>query len=237
MVEYQTSNASKSTRCAVKAGQRQVLSEREMPLDRTIEQILFNAQRRMTLFGQRLGEIFDHRAQAAHDLQAVCAAKSDLTEPDVHEIFPVGRAENQPYALIVIHKLVGAQVAQADQAQQAVQLVDGEHGRCRIVDRRRQRLQRDIDQNAKSEQRILLDRALYTEGNQLPQPAIVDRARIAIKVEKRLINGDEVSHLGGELDDAIGALRFGYQRWHVRGQNDAGVAKMINDTLRRAAPG
>jgi len=57
-------------------------------------------------------------------------------------------------------------------------LVDGKHGRRRIVDRRRQRFQRNIDQDAKREHRVLLDAAFRPESDQGAEPPFIDCATI-----------------------------------------------------------
>ena len=135
----------------------------------------------------------------------------------------------------VVDDLLGAQVAQADQAQQAVQLVDGEHRGGRIVDRRRQRLRGNVHQDAEREHRILLHGALGAEGGQLAQPFLVDLAGVAVDVEQGLAGGDEIADLRREFDDDAGALRLGDQRPQVHRQQDLRPAQMRERAVRRAA--
>lgn len=59
---------------------RQILPIRERSLDFTIEQAQLLKQRCMTVLGQRLDQIFDHRAQPSYNLQIVRAAGADLAE-------------------------------------------------------------------------------------------------------------------------------------------------------------
>ena len=61
----------------------------------------------------------------------------------------------------------------ADGAQQSVELVDREHGSGGIVDRARERLDRDVDDHAEGESGVLLDGALQPHGNGSAQAGVV----------------------------------------------------------------
>ena len=102
----------------------------------------------------------------------------------MHEVVPIRRPEDHPQVPGAVEDLLVVQVPLADRAQQAMKLVDGEHGGGRIVDRRRQRLDRDIDDDAKREGGVLLHGALRPEGNLSAQPALVDRAAAAVQQKK-----------------------------------------------------
>jgi hypothetical protein len=148
------------------ARERQFFGVGEIPHDLAIEQTEFLKQGRMTVVRQRLHEIFDHRSQPSHNLQIVRPTGADLAECQMYEVLPVGGAENHPQLSGFAEDLVGAEIASSDHAQHAVELVDCEDSRGRIVDGRRQRLQRDIDGDPKRKGGVLVDGAFRTESGQ-----------------------------------------------------------------------
>ena len=109
---------------------------------------------------------------------------------------------------------------QTDQPKQTVKLVDGEHGRRRIVDGRRQRLDRDIDQDAEGKGRILLDSAFGPERDRRPQLTVVDGAGAAIQPKQRFVGRHEVAHLGDEFDDPVGVPRLRDKSRQIHGEHD-----------------
>ena len=82
---------------------------------------------------------------------------------------------------------------------------------------RGQRLQPDIDQNAKGKYRILLQRALGTERDRRTEPAIVERHGAAVQHEQRFFHRDEVAYLLCELDHAIASSCHRHERRQVDG--------------------
>lgn len=67
-------------------------------------------------------------------MQVLRAARADFAERKVDEIFPVRRAADHPQLLGAVSGFISAQIARADPPQHAVKLIDGEHGRRRIID-------------------------------------------------------------------------------------------------------
>ena len=181
-----------------------VFGKRVVSVDRAIQQLELLAQLGVTMRRQGLHQIFQHRAHPPHDLDAARAAMPDFGARQVHVVLPVRRAEDQPQLAGLVAELLAAQVPQPDHPQQAVQLVDGQHRRRRIVDGRRQRLDRDVDQDAEGEGRILLHRALGSEHDGLPQPTVVDGAGAAVQPVQRFVDRQKVAHLRDEFDDPVG---------------------------------
>src|SRR4051794_1529177 len=124
----------------------------------------------------------------------------------------------------------------ADHAKEALQLIDGEHRGGWIVDGLRQCLDGNIDENTEGKGRILLDGALRSESDSASDPALIDRARTAMKSKKGLAHADEVSHPGKELDNCLRLLRFANESVEVHGEHDAGLAPMRHDSARRREP-
>ena len=115
-----------------------------------------------------------------------------------------------------------------------MKLVDGEHGRRRIVDGRRQRLDRDIDQDAEGKGRILLDGAFGPERDGRPQLLVVDGAGAAIQPEQRFVHRHEVAHLGDEFDNPVGLPRLCDQSRQIHGEHDPRGARVGDGSLRGA---
>ena len=82
----------------------------------------------------------------------------------MHKILPIWRPEDHAKFPSSIENLIGAQIAPSGTSQKPVKLIDGQHGGRRIIDRLGERLDRDIDQNAKRKEGILLHRALGATG-------------------------------------------------------------------------
>src|SRR5579872_4416846 len=138
---------------------RQLLRIGKVSGDLTVEKAEFDAQRGVPVSGKRLHQVFNHGPQPPYDLQIVGAARTNLTESKMNKIFPIWRSEYQPQLSGPVHDLVGAQITLADRAQHAVKLIDRQHGGGRVVDRRRQRPDGDVDHDPKRKGRILIDGA------------------------------------------------------------------------------
>src|SRR5215471_5890043 len=102
-----------------------------------------------------------------------------------------------------------------------MKLIDGEHGRRRIVDGRRERLDCYIHDDAKGEHRILLESPLVTYRNRIAYIVIGQRITIAIDPEQWIARGNEVSDLRNELDDAIGFNGLIDQPRNIKGEGSA----------------
>src|SRR5262245_58233900 len=190
-------------------GQRQVFRQGVEPLDRAIEQGLLGTQGGATIVWQRLQKVLDHGAQAPRDLDILRAIEADFAAAQMHEILPVRSPENLAQLAGLVPDGVVVKMPPAGHAQQALQLIDGEHGGRRVVDGLRQRLDGDVDDDAKGEQGILLDGALGAERDRAPQSRLVDRAGAAIEQEEGFAHADEIAHARHEFDDPVRPSRFG----------------------------
>jgi len=84
-----------------------------------------------------------------------------------------------------------------------MKLVNSDHGGRRIVDCRRQRLERDVDDNSVRKSWILLHRPLKPEGNRRAQIPFIKRSRPAVQFEKRFVSCNKVANLRYKLDHAV----------------------------------
>ena len=109
-----------------------------------------------------------------HDLQIVRAATSDFTERQMNEVLPIRGAEYQSQLAVIVEQFVGPEVSPAHHPEHAVELIHGKHGRGRIVDRRRQGPERDIDDDSKRKRRVLLHGSLGAERHGRSQHPLVN---------------------------------------------------------------
>ena len=144
-------------------------------------------------------EDLQHRAQTPRDLDAAGAEMAYLGEGEVHEVLPVGGPENHPEGALLVIDLLAAQMPAADRQQQPVQLVDGEGGRCRVIDRRRQRLVGNIHQDAEGKGRVLLNGPFRPEGDRRPQFTVVNAVGAAIEAKQRLVLRQRNPPPGGRI--------------------------------------
>ena len=107
-----------------------------MPLDRAIQELQLLAQLGMTMRRQGLREILKHGKHPPCDLDAACAAMANFGAGEMHKVLPVRRQKYEPQFADFIAYLLAAHMPQADLPKQAVKLVDGKHGRRRVVDGR-----------------------------------------------------------------------------------------------------
>ena len=121
-------------------------------LQHPIEQRELPAQRGVALGRQRVGEMDNHRAEPPCDLHVRRAVEANLDEGEVDEIIPVRRAKNDAQLAAGAEDRGSAKITPARAAQNTLKLIDREHRRRRIVDRRGERLDRDIDEDAAAEQ-------------------------------------------------------------------------------------
>ena len=108
----------------------------------------------------------------------------------------------------------------SEHAEQPVHLVDREHRRRRIVDRRRKRLEPDIDQDPEREHGILFERPLGSEGHRRAQSFVGNRRRATVQDEQRLVGRDEVADLRHELDHTVVLPRQCNERRQIDRQHD-----------------
>ena len=147
------------------SGKGEILGINKVLFDFTIEQVQFPLQSGVTMLWQRLNQVFDHCSQSSGNLHILRAAMPNFGECEVHKIFPIGRPENHEQLARFIRYFVSAQVLVSGLAEQLLKLVDCNHGRCRIIDRRRQSLELDVDHDAECKSGVLLHGPLRPEGH------------------------------------------------------------------------
>src|SRR6187200_1219121 len=97
-------------------------------------------------------------------------------------------------------------MALANHAEQAMQLVDGNNPRCRVVNRWRQRAQGYVYYDPEHEGGILFKRSLRAEGDRRSQAAFGYTFRVTKYSKKRFVGSYEVTNLGYHLDRAVALL-------------------------------
>ncbi len=152
-------------------------------LDRTIEKLKLGVQGRATILRQRRHKSLNHCTQAPRDLKVLCTIEPYFAESHLHEIFPVRRMKHHSQMTGLVRYPFIPKMTLAHHFKQALKLINGENGGCRIVNCFRERLDRDVDDNSKRKRRILLDGALGPECDRSPQAAVVDRAGVSIQPE------------------------------------------------------
>jgi hypothetical protein len=64
------------------------------------------------------------------------AALTDFSECEVHKVFPIRGSKNYDQLARFAEYFVGTQILVSGRPQQAMKLVDRNHGGCRIIDGR-----------------------------------------------------------------------------------------------------
>ena len=123
------------------------------------------AERRGTARGQGLDQALEHGAEPANDLDAAAPVEADLGHGEAHVIVPVRRADDEPPLPCGIADAVVGELAMRDLRQEMLEMVDRDDGGRRVVDRGRERLRGDVDDDAEREGGILVDLPLGGERN------------------------------------------------------------------------
>jgi len=151
------------------AGHRGIISVGEVALDCPIEAAQFGQERGMTIGRQGFNQVVEHCAQPTHDLDTGRATRANFRARDIDEVFPVRRAVDHAMRAGMVIEPFQAKPSLANGAQQVIELIDGKNRCGRIVNRRRQGLERDVDQDPLFAYRILFDIALGTTLNGIAQ--------------------------------------------------------------------
>ena len=187
--------------------------------------------------GQRARQVLQHGAQPARDLEVRRAVQPDLAAGQLDEVFPVGRAEDHARPAVGVVDHVVVQLAPADRAQQAMQLVDRQHCRGRIVDRLAERLDGDVDDDRGRRRshpaRWCARGPNATAAAQALGRRAERRRRRAGTAARRC---DEVADLVDELDDAVGPLGLAPQRLEIDREDNRRTSR-VQDRRGSAARG
>ena len=164
-----------------------------------------------------LRELLEHRAQATHDLDRRGAVLADLRHAQREVVGPASDGDDEPARHVVERRARVGEIDLTDLAKQVLEVVDHLHGGRRIVHRRRQRADRDVDHDPHRERRILLDRALDTERDhraQLRCSAAGSAAR-PVDLDERRACRDEVADRMAKDDEALVRVRPAPEPVHV----------------------
>ena len=119
------------------------------------------------------------------------------------EVFPVGGPEDQTQFAGAIFDGVVAQMALTGQAKQILELIDGENRGRRVVDRGRQCLESDVNDDPERKRRILLRRSFGTKHHRGGQDMLIQVLSSRVHEEQCFPACDEVSHLRHEFNHAV----------------------------------
>jgi hypothetical protein len=106
----------------------------------------------------RIGQPKERRLQPAHHLHRTGAVVANLVECQHQIVLPCWHRKNETQNAIRIVAITRVQIVPSQPAQQVLDLVDSLDRRGRIVNRRRQRLDGDINEQPNGIFRILLRR-------------------------------------------------------------------------------
>ena len=141
-------------------------------------------------------ELVVHRAEPSRHLRVRRAVDPELGRRERDEVLPVGGAVDEPDLARRVAHDARVELAAADHREQVVELVDGEDAGRRVVDRRRERLARDVDDDPEAERGVLLHRPLDAERDGVAERGLVHRGGSgAVETEERLADGEEVADL------------------------------------------
>ena len=110
----------------------------------------------------------------------------------------------------------------------SMNLIQRQHGGRRIVDGRRQGLVGDVHHDAKCETRILLHRALGTNGDTGTQCVGIDGTTAAAYAKQRIAPGHKIAHLRHQLDHGVSTFRHRQQIALAKRQHDARLPDVLD---------
>ena len=85
--------------------------------------------------GKILNQVFQHGAQSAGDLDALAAEMANFGDGQANKVLPIGSAIDESEPTVRVMHMTGIQITTADIAQEMMNLINGEHGGGRVVDR------------------------------------------------------------------------------------------------------
>ena len=115
-------------------------------LDDEVEALDISSDRLRPFLARQRGREADQSGpHPPHHLNGTRAKVPDLIECESEIVLPGRRREDQPESAALVRDAATVEFGRAKTAQEVLELVDSLDRRRRIVDRRRQRLYRDID--------------------------------------------------------------------------------------------
>ena len=210
----------------------------EGPADAVVHPLQVALQRRPPLGRDVLHQVLQQRPHAPHDLDRVRAAVPDLVEGEDQEVLPLRDREHEAEAPPPVAHAPRREVHPAEAEQEVLHLVEGLHGGRGVVDGRRERLDRDVHEDADRVLGVLLERALRPEPDEPPQPALGHGPPPAVDAQERHAVDERVADRPRHRDDRPFPPGERDEALHVDGLDDRGAAAVEDDLpLRRQLVG
>ena len=119
---------------------------------------------------------------------------ADLRHAEREEVLPaLARDDDAQPAGVVAQLAAPLEARRAHHAQQLLEVVEHLDGRRRVVHRRRQRPDRDVDHDPDGEAGVLVDRPLDAEGDEAAELPLGVRRDVAVDLHQHAARGDEVA--------------------------------------------
>src|SRR6185312_438019 len=134
----------------------------------------------VTLLRQGRDQITNHRSHTSHYLNAGRAAEAYLLKGQAQKVFPAGIRNDEPQPSAAVAHGANLQASTSQTQQVILNLIERLNGGGGIVYRRRQRLDCDVDEQAKGVLRILVKGAIQACFER-PLPGFVFNELVAAK--------------------------------------------------------
>ena len=133
---------------------------------------------------QCIGEADERGPHSPHDLNRIRAEVPDLIEREAEIVLPSRHREQQPQSAALIDGVAGVQFRRAETAQEVLELVDSLDRGRRVVDRRRQRLDGDIDKKPDRIFWVLLEGSFALKMDGAPKCVLRQRRSRVVNMQE-----------------------------------------------------
>ena len=181
-------------------------------------------------------EVLEHGAQPACHLKLLDSEPPDLVDGQADMVLPARPGDREAHAALRIAMPADVEPPQAELRQELVELVDGHDRRGGIIDRRRERLEGEVDQDAERKGRVLVHRPLVRQDHRAEQALLAHGGGGLEELEQRSATAHEVARGGDEHDEGVGAASFGNQAGHVERHERAGRTGVAQGPRRLGQP-
>src|SRR5205807_1412443 len=150
-----------------------------------------------------------HGTQTPGDLNTRTAEVTNFGDGQADVILPVRGAVHEAKPARAVTYLSIVQTPIAHLAEKAMDLIQGEDCRGRVVNRRRKRFGGDVHHEAERISRVLLESAFLTDGHRLAQRLRRECRAALKKAEKGVSGGQVIANLGDQFNDTVRTLGQG----------------------------
>ena len=185
---------------------------------------------------QRVRETDESGPHSPQHLNRARAELSDLVERERQIVLPGRGREHQPKSAGFVGDVAGVQFGCAEAAQEVLELVDRLDRRRRVVDRRRQRLDGDIDEKPDRIFRVLLEGPFAPETDGAEERVLRQRRSRTMDAQKNRALDQRVADRAGHHDRSARLPRQRDKRADVRAGDGAGLAEILHRLGRAAEP-